>query len=296
MDLLGKIKRTLRCQYNRFIYKFSKSLNENWFDHIRFRQITGRKLDYSNPIYLNDKLMWLNRYWQSPLKVKCADKVRVHDYLKDKGLETYAVPLLTVWNSADEIELDQLPNQFVLKCNHGCGYNIIVTNKSSLDIVETREKLNRWLKEDYGKVCNEYHYSHIQPLVFAEKYIPSFAGGGIIDYKIHCINGEAKWFLVCTERDCTGHPKLSAYSLDWEPLECLKTPNVTPINKPKYLKEMIEIATKIAVDFPFVRVDLYETEERIYIGELTFTPQGNTISYYKDEFLYEQGLKLQLPK
>lgn len=178
MDLLGKIKRTLRCQYNRFIYKFSKSLNENWFDHIRFRQITGRKLDYSHPIYLNDKLMWLNRYWKSPLKVKCADKVRVHGYLKDKGLETYAVPLLTIWNSADEIELDQLPNQFVLKCNHGCGYNIIVTNKSSLDIVETREKLNRWLKEDYGKVCNEYHYSHIQPLVFAEQYIPSFAGGG----------------------------------------------------------------------------------------------------------------------
>lgn len=101
---------------------------------------------------------------------------------------------------------------------------------------------------------------------------------------------------MCTERDGTGHPKLSAYSLDWEPLECLKIPNITSINKPKYLKEMIEIATKIAVDFPFVRVDLYETEERIYIGELTFTPEGNTISYYKDEFLYEQGLKLELPK
>lgn len=171
MQILDKIKRTLLCQWRHLIWNVSKKINRDWFDHVRFKQTTGRKLNYKNPIYLNDKLMWLNRYWNSPLKVQCADKIRVHDYIKQKGLEKYVVPILGVWSNADEIDFDKLPMQFVLKCNHGCGYNIIVTNKQNLDIKKTIEKLNKWLKEDYGKLHNEYHYSKIEPKILAEKYL-----------------------------------------------------------------------------------------------------------------------------
>lgn len=294
-DIIGKIKRTLICQYNRQIYRFSKWVSNDWFDHVRFRQITGRKLDYKNLIYLNDKLMWLNKYDVNPLKSLCADKVRVRGYLEERHLDQYLVPILGCWNNTADIDFDSLPNEFVLKCNHGCGYNIIVKDKSNFSQKSACELLDKWLKEDYSKACNEYHYSHIQPLIFAEEYIPSFDDGGIVDYKIHCIGNKAEWILVCSERQKTGHPQLSAYTLDWKPLDCLKTPYGTPIKKPKYLNEMIEIANKIAKDFHFVRVDFYETEDQLYIGELTFTPEGNTISYYKDDFLYEQGAKLILP-
>lgn len=262
---------------------------------MRFQQTTGRKLDYKKPIYLNDKLMWLNKYDTNPLKSLCADKVRVREYLGVRHLDQYLVPILGCWNNTADIDFDSLPNDFVLKCNHGCGYNIIVKEKSNFSQKSACELLDKWLKEDYGKACNEYHYSHIQPLIFAEEYIPSFDVGGIVDYKIHCIGNKAEWILVCSERQKTGHPQLSAYTLDWESLDCLKTPYRTPIKKPKYLNEMIEIANKIAKDFHFVRVDFYETENQLYIGELTFTPEGNTISYYKDDFLYEQGAKLILP-
>ena len=294
-ELLGKIIRTLICQYNRYIYRLSKFVNNDWFDHVRFRQIIGRKLNYKNPVYLNDKLMWLNKYDVNPLKSLCADKVRVHGYLEERHLDQYLVPILGCWNNTADIDFNSLPNEFVLKCNHGCGYNIIVKDKSNFSQKSACERLDKWLKEDYSKACNEYHYSHIQPLIFAEEYIPSFDDGGIVDYKIHCIGNKAEWILVCSERQKTGHPQLSAYTLDWKPLDCLKTPYGTPIKKPKYLNEMIEIANKIAKDFHFVRVDFYETEDQLYIGELTFTPEGNTISYYKDDFLYEQGAKLILP-
>ena len=120
--------------------------------------------------------MWLNRFWCSPLKVKCADKVRVHDYLAEKGLEGYAVPLLGVWDDANDINFEVLPKQFVLKCNHGCGYNIIVKDKQHINKAEIRQKLNEWLKEDYGKIHNEYHYSKIEPKILAEKYLIDLEG------------------------------------------------------------------------------------------------------------------------
>ena len=294
-DIIGKIKRTLRCQSRHLELNISQCVSSNWYDHVRFRQITGRKLDYKNLIYLNDKLMWLNKYDVNPLKSLCADKVRVRGYLEERHLDQYLVPILGCWNNTADIDFNSLPNEFVLKCNHGCGYNIIVKDKSNFSQKSACELLDKWLKEDYSKACNEYHYSHIQPLIFAEEYIPSFDDGGIVDYKIHCIGNKAEWILVCSERQKTGHPQLSAYTLDWKPLDCLKTPYGTPIKKPKYLNEMIEIANKIAKDFHFVRVDFYETEDQLYIGECTFTPEGNTISYYKDDFLYEQGAKLILP-
>lgn len=176
MQIFGKINRTLVCQWRHLAWNVSKKLNRDWFDRIRFKYTTGRRLDYNNPVYLNDKLMWLNRFWCSPLKVKCADKVRVHDYLAEKGLEGYAVPLLGVWDDANDINFEVLPKQFVLKCNHGCGYNIIVKDKQHINKAEIRQKLNEWLKEDYGKIHNEYHYSKIEPKILAEKYLIDLEG------------------------------------------------------------------------------------------------------------------------
>ena len=108
-ELLGKIIRTLICQYNRYIYRLAKLVNNDWYDYVRFRQTIGRKLNYKNPVYLNDKLMWLNKYDTNPLKSLCADKMRVREYLREKNLEQYLVPILGCWNNIEEIDFNALP-------------------------------------------------------------------------------------------------------------------------------------------------------------------------------------------
>ena len=117
---------------------------------IYYKSHTGKELDYKNPKNINEKLMWLTRYWQHPLKTICADKYLVRDYLTQRGYDDILIPLLGVWDSPEQIDFNKLPNQFVLKCNHGSGYNIICTDKSCLDISEVKRKLNCWLNEDFS--------------------------------------------------------------------------------------------------------------------------------------------------
>ena len=129
-----------------------------------YKRIIGKKLNLKNPQTLNEKGMWLklNTYYNHPLITECCDKYLVRNYIKRAGCEEILNRLLGVWDSPDEIDFDILPNKFVLKCNHGAGYNLIVDNKSKLNIVEIKKQLAKWLKEDYWKLYAETQYKFIQ--------------------------------------------------------------------------------------------------------------------------------------
>ena len=257
---------------------------------------TGKELNYKNPHNLCEKLMWLSRYWQHPSKSECADKYLVRNYVKQCGFQDILIPIYGVWNNAEDIDFTKLPEQFVLKCNHGCGYNIICKDKSKIKQEEIIQKLNSWMNETYGLKSYEVHYSKITPRIICEMYLPSLEEH-VIDYKIYCINGNPDNILVCHNRKANGHSDISAYSLDWKRLSYLKesSDSKKDITKPKQLQRMIEIAKKLSEPFPFVRVDLYEIDAHIYFGELTFTPKGNILDDYKDDVLIEMGEKLILP-
>ena len=122
------------------------------------------KLDLKNPRTFNEKLQWLKLYYypQNDLAVKCADKYRVREYIKDKGYENTLVPLLGAWDNVEDIDWDSLPNKFVLKCNHGCAYNIVCNDKTEFDRIKAKKQLNTWLKEDFGAFNIEPHYSNIK--------------------------------------------------------------------------------------------------------------------------------------
>ena len=197
----------------------------------------------------------------------------------------------------EDIDFDSLPNQFVLKCTHGCGYNVICKNKLHLDLEDTRQKLNTWMKEDYGRLFFEHHYSFIQPKIICEKFLPSISVS-VTDYKIHCINGEPICFFVCTDRDNNhgGHVTYASYSTDWEKLDWLKKEPSEILPKPECLKMMVEYAKILSKPFPYVRVDFYEIERCVIFGEMTFTPYGNILDYYKDAVIVEFGKKLKLPQ
>ena len=257
-----------------------------------------KKLHLHHPKSLNEKLLWLSLYWRHPLKAECADKVKVRDYVvhTKKLDEQLLVPLIGIYDNTEEIPFESLPNQFVLKCNHGCGYNIIVDDKSKADFEGICKQLQVWMSETYGGALTEFHYRDIIPhRILCELYLPSLGDKGLIDYKIHCINGRPSFVLVCYDRDEHEVAKLATFSLQWEQLYYCVDEQPLNIDCPSSLCQMIDLSCVLASDFPFVRIDFYDDNGKPLIGELTFTPYGNMIDYYKQDVLDDLGRHLVLP-
>lgn len=258
-----------------------------------YRSITGKRMNYLHPKNINEKLMWLTRYWRDPIKTKCADKFLVREYIKENGLSHILIPLIGVWNRANDINFDLLPQQFVLKCNHGSGYNIICLDKEKLDVESTINRLNEWMNEDYARFTFEIHYRAIPHRIVCEKLISQAAP---VEYQFWCINGKAESMLVC-RKNHDGTYDAASYSLNWERLFDRKYEDSNLLfDKPKCLNELIAIAEKLASPFPFVRADFYVVGDKIYFAELTFSPAANILSAYKEDFLHRLGGGLRLPK
>lgn len=239
-----------------------------------FRKI-NHPLDLENPVGLNDKLQYLklHQYKHNPLIIQCADKYRVRDYIKQRGCEELLVDLYGAWDNVEEIDWDVLPKKFVLKCNHGCGYNIVCTDKDTFDFNGAKEKLNKWMKESYGDAQSENCiYGKIKRKIIAEQFIESEDGNPINDFKFFCSYGVPKFSYIITG----GHGDemcLDYYTTDWEwiPVRNGGYPNAkVKKEKPKMLEEMLQYASKLSKQFPLVRVDLYCEFGKIYFGELTF--------------------------
>lgn len=278
---------------------YIKQLKQHHIIRNCYQEAFGVKLHLKHPCTLNEKLIWLALYWKHPLKAKCADKVKLRNYVKEKGLPDELMPhLLGCWNDPNEIDFDTLPTQYVLKCNHGCAFNIIVKDCSSINREKLVRQLTQWLSLTYVGSGIEFHYADIYPrLAFCEEYIP-ITGNGLwqTDYKFMCLNGSPEFILVCYDRDESENAKFASFSLEWEQLFCCVNEQRVDFPKPKSLNKMIEYSHSLSQDFPFVRVDFYEANEKPYLGELTFTPYGNMITYIKPEALLSLGKKLKLPK
>lgn len=256
----------------------------------------GKKLNLKEPKSLTEKLFWLHIYWQNPLVVQCADKVLVKEYINNLGLGKYNVPLIASYNNVEQINFDEIEYPCVIKCNHGCGFNIICETKEQSKIESIKQKLDKWMHTIYGLESLEMHYSKIKPLILFEKYIDFGDVKNIVDIKLHCINGEPFCFLICHHRDTIKNTvQLSSYSLSWQKLDFLKNESSLDIEKPEKLDELLEIARIIAKPFPYLRLDFYIANNNIYVGEMTFTPAGNVMDYYKDSTLDLMGNKLKLP-
>lgn len=237
--------------------------------------------NYKNPRNFNDKTMNLKfSYKDNELVIKCTDKYEVRQYIEKIECEEILNEIYGVYESVDEIDFDKLPDKFVLKCTHGCAYNIICFDKKILDIEATKRKLNKWLKETYGWATGELHYTKIKPRIICEKFIETENNELPVDYKFYCFNGICKGILVCSER--IKKLKLNFFNSNWQELKYIKDyeRGSTDIKKPDNLKEMIKYAEKLSKDFKFVRVDLYSNEDKIVFGELTFTPACCCAPYY----------------
>lgn len=299
-ELFAKIPRVVWFQWRTFEYNLSRRINLDWFDIARYQMLRGKRPNLRNPKTWDEKLLWLNRYWQPDIKAELTDKVKVREYVRKLGMESLLVPVLGVWSDPDEIDFEKLPQQFALKCNHGSACNIICSNKSTLDIDDAKEQLRKWLKIDYGKLFNEKHYSKIKPMILGEEYLPAFEGqSSVVDYKIHCFNGQPEFFLVCSNRNTLKHElTLTSFTKDWKHVNFLENEIESAeveLIRPANLSKMMDYASILSQSFPYVRVDFYEIDNKIYFGELTFTPAANIMTYYSKTTQLLMGEKLILP-
>ncbi len=257
---------------------------------------TGKKLNLKEPKDFNEKLQWLKLYWQNPLVAKCADKFEIRDYAMGCGCGRILNPLYYVYEDVNEINWDSLPNKFALKATHGCGFNIICSDKTKIDKDQTIRQLNEWLRIDYSLLTAELQYSKIKPRIICEKYIETDEGILPYDYKVYCFNGKAKLILVCRERE--KKLKLDFLDLQWERMDIGAdnyNQGIIP-EKPECLEQLIKYAEKLAEPFPWVRVDFYISNGQPILGEMTFTPYGCMATYYNEYGLELLGNMLKLPE
>ena len=270
--------------YSNLLPDFYKDELIKWYNSVKKDE--GVTLDLDNPITFDEKIQWLKIYDNSEYKTKMADKYACREEIERKIGKQYLIPLIGAYNSWEEIDFDKLPDRFVMKTNHGSGFNHIVLDKSKLDLKKVECKFKRWLRIDYSGNGFELQYKNIPRKIVIETYLDTLGeSSSLVDYKIHCFNGKPKYIQCIWDRNPARHyAKNIWYDLEWKVMPFSDGLYELPekgIDKPDNFDEMITIATILSEDFKYVRVDLYDVHNNILFGELTFTPFGGVHRYNK---------------
>lgn len=257
----------------------------------------GMELDLSDPQTFSQKQQWYKLNAKLPLMEQCADKYDVRDYIRNQGYGYLLNDLLGVYNNPDEISLQELPQQFVMKASHGSGFNVIVKDKSKLNWKQTRKMLRTWIHQNISWSGREWVYENLPRRIIVEKYLEDETGE-LRDYKFFCFNGNPQFMQLEVGRYTKNNTR-NFYNMNWELLpfgkELPHNPNVH-VEKPRMFEEMKTIAEDLCKPFQFVRVDLYQVGGKVYFGELTFFPAGGAPDFVPAEYDAVVGKMWKLEK
>lgn len=278
-------------------YSGISKISDYVFIKTSWRLYMGYNLNLKNPKTFSEKLSWMKLYDRNPLYTKLVDKFAVKEFVTSKIGSEYVIPTLGVWDRAEDIDFENLPGRFVLKCTHDSGSVMLCKDKSSLNINEVREKYHNALLRDYYHLSIEWPYKNVPHRVIAEQFIDT-PDEQLVDYKFYCFNGYVDCVMVCIERN-TGNPKFYFFDKDWNLLRLnyrgLEVPKDFTIPKPENMDRMFEIACELSKGLPYVRVDLYNVQGSILFGELTFYPSGGYDSRRLDSTELRWGNLINLP-
>lgn len=292
-NLIGKIIIKSMTKFKKF-YSF---IPDKQYLSLRYYATFGRKLDLKNPKTLNEKLQWLKLYDRNPIYSIMVDKYEMKNYVASKIGDEYIIKTLGVWDRFEEIDFSKLPKKFVLKTTHDSG-GVVICNKDSLNIDSIRKKINKSIQNNYFWWGREWPYKDIKPRIIAEEFLVDESGIELKDYKIQCFNGIPVNTLVCKGRNTEEKVEYKYFDMNWNFLRYSigdeKLPQDFSMKKPKNYKKMIEIAETLSEGFPEARIDMYNIEGKIYVGEITLYSQSGfdlDITYEAD---IEMGKYLKL--
>lgn len=260
-----------------------------------YKKRFGREINLKDPKTYTEKLQWLKLFYRNDKMPICTDKYEVHEYLTQLGYKHLLNDIIGVYEDANDIDFEALPDRFVAKTTHGCASNIICRNKSELDWGKWKEIMNSWLKLKLYAFGREWNYKDIPPRIIIEKLIDHQP---LIDYKFMCFNGEPKYLQI--NNDYEGVHYVDFYDIDWNRVDFTynkytKSNHVLP--RPEQFEEMKALAKKLSAPFPYVRVDFYNPPNKIIFGELTYFPGSGLLPLVPVENNYDEvlGSALKLP-
>lgn len=260
-----------------------------------FRIKQGYKLDLKDPKTYSEKLQWIKLYDHNPLMPECCDKYAVREYVRRQGCEETLNHL--IWEGFDpaQIPFDSLPKKCVIKATHGSTFNIICTDTAALDRSQTVEKCRKWLNTKFLPCYGEWFYGQVRPRIIVEDYIESDDGRDLKDYKFFCFHGEPKICQVHLDR--FSRHRSDMYDADWNYLEGKNTGypcSGIPIPRPARWEDALKCARKLSAPFHHARIDLFLENDRVYFGEITFTPGAGFNRLSSMDFNREMGSWLLL--
>ena len=309
---LSYFKHPIRITITKILSEFFKTQRyRNIVDHNPKRAIDlqwlcnyGKQFPWDNPRTLNEKIQWLQVYSDTSLWSKYSDKYEVRKFIQEKGYNDILVKCYGIWESVEDIDFDNLPDKFVIKCTHDTGSTYIV-DKNSTNIKELKSIIGKHLKTPFGYLSCEPHYLKIKPRIIAEELLENiedgdFVSSSLVDYKIWCFDGKAFGTWACYNRhrfvaETEWHDLDWNYRPEWSVFTDHYKDGHGRVPKPKNYDAMISFAEDLSKGFPQVRVDLYNIDGQIYFGELTFTSAGGHMNFYSDKVLLEMGKLTKIP-
>lgn len=305
------IIKTILKQYNHKSFVFSliyqelsrvkamalKGVDDETYLRVKFRVSTGERLNLRNPQTFNEKIQWLKLYNRNPLYTELVDKYTVRDYVEKKIGSQYLTKCYGVYSRFDEIDFDQLPDTFVIKCTHDCGSAIFCKSKKDFSISNAKRRINKALKQNYYYQGREWPYKNTIPRIIIEEYLGDNSKCSLYDYKFFCFDGIPKALFVASGR-YSGDMRVDFFDIDFNklPFERGYPNSDLDIEKPVNFDKMVELASALSEDIPFVRVDFYNIDGRVVFGELTFSPGGGMEVFRPKEWDYVFGSWIKLPK
>ena len=285
--------------------KVAKWLDPEHYDNLsdikaikaKYYKVFGRFPDLRHPKTYNEKLQWIKLYDRKPGYTNLVDKYEVKKLVAGIIGEKHIIPTYGIWERVEDIDFDDLPNRFVLKCTHDSESVVICKNKAKFDMDSALKKLKVCMGRNLFLYGREWPYKHVKPRIIAEKYLENDDGSPLSDYKFFCFDGEVKTMLIVSERFESGS-KLDYFDLDGRHLPFTHTyPNASvPPPFPKNFELMKSLAEKLSVGYPHIRPDFYECNGKVYFGELTFFTGCGYLPFQPEEWDYTFGSWIKLPK
>jgi hypothetical protein len=271
---------------------------------LRYEMYCDDKLDLVHPKTFSDKLNWMKLYNRQPEYTMMVDKYLVKNYVAKKIGSELVVPLIDVWDRADDIDFSKLPMKYVLKCNHVS--NVIIYNngrfvhKSGNEMSQEGavKLLNQQMKENYYRGSREWPYKNIRRKIICEKYIEKKNDEINIDFKCYCFNGKVKLIQRIEDILCSSQVTCDYFDENWNLVHIQNPYRNQPfvqVEKPSVFDDMIKYAETLAKGIPFVRVDFMVWGNRIFFGEMTFFDWAGFIKFTPDEWNYKLGDWITLP-